>query len=331
MKNYDSYIADPSHTVSGRPWPFPDNLWMVTVLSNPLRWKSRYHNYFKFARHMKDSGVNLITVELAYGERAFEVTAPDNPLHVQMRSRDELWHKENLLNLGFERLPLDVKYFGYSDADFIFTRSDWAQEVLHQLQHYDAVQPFSSYSDITSENRASCPMPSFAYNYLKGNCTVPGQYGSLHGGAPGGAWCFRTEAFNAIGGMLDTCILGSGDWHMAMGMAGKRDRHTDLVKGSAPYVRSINIWKERAACLNGNIGVVDCHALHHWHGDKKNRHYVSRSQILKDHRFDPYVDIKRDFQGVYQLTGNKPALRDAVRAYFRSRFEDDPTERGRKK
>jgi hypothetical protein len=44
-------------------------------------------------------------VELAFGNRPFEVTDPDNPRHVQVRSGHELWHKENLVNLGVARLP----------------------------------------------------------------------------------------------------------------------------------------------------------------------------------------------------------------------------------
>jgi hypothetical protein len=44
--------------------------------------------------------------------------------------------------------------------------------------------------------------------------------------------------------------------------------------------------------------------------------------ILRENRFDPARDIKRDWQGVWQLTDRKPALRDGLRSYFRSRDED---------
>ncbi len=280
----DSFIDHYSHTGVGRIWPFPDRLFIVTALSNPLRWRARYHNYWKFAKHMEDSGVNLITVELAY--------------------------------------------FGYIDADFTFTRPDWAQETLHQLQHYDAVQPYSSFSDLDSNHRCGRPMPSFCWNYIQGNCIPPGQYGSRAVGAVGGAWCFRTEAFNAIGGLLDTCILGSGDWHMAMGLAQRQDSNLKHLRSDSQYVKSIRDWQRNASVLKQNIGAVDCHAIHHWHGPKTLRNYVGRYKILVDYDYDPLTDIKRDWQGVYQLTGNKPRLRDALRAYSRSRHEDDPTPEG---
>jgi hypothetical protein len=274
---------------------------------------------------MEDSGVNLITVEMAYGDRQFEVTSPDNPHHIQLRTRDELWHKENLLNLGFQRMPLGVKYFGYCDADLIMTRPDWAQETLQALQLYDIVQPFSSYADLDSNQRCSRSMPSFAHNYVTGQCIPPGQYGSKPVGAVGGAWAYRVEAFNAIGGLLDKCILGSGDWHMAMGLVGRQDTHPDMLNGSPAYVAAIKRWQQRSKAVNANIGCVENHAIHHWHGSKAKRGYVDRVKILVANEYDPDVDIYRDYQGAYVLSPGKPRLRDGIRAYFRSRNEDEPT------
>ncbi len=62
--------------------------------------------------------------------------------------------------------------------------------------------------------------------------------------------------------------------------------------------------------------------LHYFHGAKKNRGYYNRSAMLWDHQFDPAKDLKRDWQGMWQLTDQKIGLRDDLRAYFRSRDED---------
>jgi len=45
--------------------------------------------------------VVLYTVEISYGDRPFEVTTPDNPRDLQLRTEHELWHKENALISGF--------------------------------------------------------------------------------------------------------------------------------------------------------------------------------------------------------------------------------------
>jgi hypothetical protein len=81
-------------------------------------------------------------------------------------------------------------------------------------------------------------------------------------------------------------------------------------------------WQARAATLKQNIGYVDNHAIHYFHGSKLARAYGSRWRILLDNQYDPRTDVSRDWQGVLQLTGNKPRLRDQIRAYFRDRNED---------
>ena len=110
---------------------FPDRLYVVTAVSNPARYASRYRLYRAFEKHIKDCGAILTTVEMAYGDRPFEVTKPDEARHVQVRGRQELWYKENLLNIGIARLPACAKYIAIVDADLVFTRPDWAQETLH--------------------------------------------------------------------------------------------------------------------------------------------------------------------------------------------------------
>jgi len=72
------------------------------------------------------------------------MTDAANPLDLQLRTSDEMWHKENLLNLVVQRFPADWKYGAYLDGDFHMTRPDWALEAIHQLQHYDFAQLFSS-------------------------------------------------------------------------------------------------------------------------------------------------------------------------------------------
>jgi hypothetical protein len=43
---------------------------------------------------------------------------------------------------------------------------------------------------------------------------------------------------------------------------------------------------------------------------------------------DPDLDLKRDWQGLWQLTDHNPELRDGLRAYARLRDEDSPDTRG---
>jgi hypothetical protein len=38
--------------------------------------------------------------------------------------------------------------------------------------------------------------------------------------------------------------------------------------------------------------------------------------------FDPDLDLIRDYQGLWQLSGRNPKLRDGLRAYAKMRKED---------
>ena len=60
----------------------PDLLHVVTCISNPVRYRSRWQLYARFEEEMARAGVPLLTVELAYGERPFMVTSPGRPLFI---------------------------------------------------------------------------------------------------------------------------------------------------------------------------------------------------------------------------------------------------------
>jgi len=306
--------------------------------------------------------VLLYVVEVAYGDRPFEVTSSENPRDIQLRTTFELWHKENALNLAAQRFPADAKYIGYLDGDVTMSRYDWALEAIHLLQHYDAVQLFSQFTDMDSQHRPVGVTNGFAYEYAKSitpgiyrdphtvsaaekaafakNAAANCNYGSHLAGMPpnssdeikkrvwwgatGLGWAYKKSAWQQLGGLLDICILGSADWHMAYGMAGLPSGQHQDFRGSDAYGHAIKTWQEHAASINKNIWYLDNHITHYFHGPKANRYYRDRTKILIENGFDPYRDLKRDHQGLWQLAPGKPKLRDDIRAYFRARNEDDP-------
>jgi len=327
-------------------WSEDQTLHVVCVYINPFRWAKRRQLFHDFRLHMEQSpNVKLHVVEVAFGDRPYEVTSADKPNDVQLRTTDALWHKENALNIGIQRLGSAWKYACTIDADFHFTRHDWALETIHQLQHYAWVQMFSSYATMGPDGRPLQIRPSFAYAYHQYFGGSPATHRTLHRcvpvygapatppsstilnttpGATGGAWAFTPASFDAVGGLLDTCILGAADWYMSFGLVGNTaDGHPEAQSCGQPYEDSIRRWQTRAFdAIQGNIGYVDSFAIHGWHGDLKNRGYGTRWKILRDHGFDPLVDIQRDWQGLLRFTGNKPRFRDEIRRYFLSRSED---------
>lgn len=347
-------------------WSEDQILHLVISYSNPWRWRTRRELFNDCVRHFRAAAnVRVHVVEVAFGNRPHEVSGPGD---LQLRTSDEMWLKENSINLAIARLlPNDWQYAGYVDGDFHFTRHDWALEAIHLLQHYDFVQLFSTYADLTGETATSWAgqrpyrlNSSFAWNYshpkdfaaARQRIDGPGAAFSMTDGyypppidgaarskafpfgfwpgAPGGAWAWRRSAFETVGGMLDTCILGSGDYHMAVGLAQMPDMHAEMKLNLPGYLRSITEWQDRAGQLHANIGCVDNFAVHHWHGNKVSRGYGDRIGILRDFQFDPFRDIQRDWQGLWKWDGRKPRMRDAARRFFLDRNEDESTLRDAK-
>jgi hypothetical protein len=313
-----------------------DKLYVVTMISNPVRYKSRYALYRKFAEMMKQADVKLVTAEIAFGDRPFEITERDNIMHLQLRTIEELWHKENAINLAIQyvkQIDPDAQYIAWIDADVMPMRPvrEWIEETYHQLQHYQVVQMFETAFDLDYEHRViGEPQVSFMSRYIKSGCVPPTRggfwtdyYEKIHG-HPGFSWAASIEALNALGGLIDFAILGAGDRHMALGLIGCMNQSLEM-KGKT-YEKKLMQWQERAErWLKRDVGYVPGSIYHYWHGSKKDRGYTSRWKILVDNDFNPDTDIKPDAQGLLQLetwSMRQIRLRDQIRAYFRQRNED---------
>ncbi len=305
---------------------------VVTVISNVNRYSTRYELYKQFEDYVLSQGINLTTVEIAFGKRDFEVIK-ENPRvnYVKLRTDHEIWHKENMINLGIERLPRDWEYVAWVDADVSFARTDWALETVQQLQHFDILQMFSVAYDLTPLLEPFQVHRGFCWVYYHDK-VVNNEDCEYKFGHTGYAWAARRETIDRLGGLIDFAILGASDHHMAKALIGraKDSFHADCHNN---YAENIFIWQDRAEqYIKHNIGYVDGALLHYWHGKKRDRRYKERWEILIRNKFDPKLDLKRDWQGLWQLTDRNPKLRYEIREYFRQRSEDsiDFDERERK-
>jgi hypothetical protein len=337
--------------------PYPDRLYVLTMLSNPLRFRRRYENFWKFEKMVRDGGGILYVAEVALENRHFEITSADNPCHLQLRTPyDAPWFKENGLNLLAQRLPPECQKIGVFDSDIQFARADWAQEICHLLAHYDVLQPFSHAQDLGPDGEPLAGHEismSFLHQYIehgippharafmedqvirwntKGVRVSRGaqpQSSPYSGGAegwhPGLAWAFRKSAWNTLGGLPDWLPTGSGDWHLANALIGNLMRSVD-PRHTLAYRKFCKILQERALELRdnpyGGLGYMKGLILHSYHGSKDNRQYSWRHQFVINMEFDPDLDLIRDYQGLWQLSGRNPKLRDGLRAYAKMRKED---------
>lgn len=246
----------------------PKTLFVVAPLSNTARFHSRYRLYRDFERRMRDTpNVELVTVELAFGDRAFEATEPGNPHHVQLRTDHEMWHKENLINIGISRLPANWEYVAWIDADVQFTNPHWTEETIHQLQHHHVVQLFQDAIDLGPIGNVVHHHKGFARLHAEG-VPMGAKYPFRH---PGFAWAASREAINHLGGLPDWAILGAADHHLALALIGEARK--SVPQGISPsYMAKVMRLQERCdRHIQGDIGFVNGTILHHWHGKKADR------------------------------------------------------------
>lgn len=324
-----------------------DDFWVVAVVNNPERYKRRTQLFHEYIARMKRYGVNLCVVEIAYGERNFETDDIDVPIKIQLRSNTVLWHKENMINIGISRLPPTWKYVAWIDCDVDFTRPDWVEETIHELQHYSVVQLFEDAVDMGPDHQIINTAKSFMYCYKNriprsnkkvlrngkvisndnaGSGSMPDDYYYSYQSNgtywhPGYAWAARREAIDTMGGLLDFAIVGAADHHMACCLIGQGDH--SIPEGIHPnYRKLVKSWEERALKINKNVSFIKGTLYHFWHGKKRDRKYKERWQVLIDNKYDPTHHIHKDWQGVLTVYPGHEELCDDIRGYFKARNED---------
>lgn len=193
--------------------------------------------------------------------------------------------------------------------------------------------------------------PSVAYAQVHNLYRNSTEFFDTTYGHNGFAWAARRTFFNSCG-LYDRCILGSGDSMLAWAISGyfeasflknavaEKDapKTSDATMKGQRFLRcrkimserytpaqrsDIKQWAERAYReAAGSVSFLPGGLYHLWHGDRTNRKYVSRLQVLKDGGFDPQTDISLNPDGCWQWNTDKPEMHQQVQQYFRDRDEE---------
>ena len=294
----------------------PENLYVVLPYFNFCGFKRRRDLFIQFVeRYVKTPGLRLVVVE-AMGPAAL------GPLqvheHIRLTSDSRVWLKENLINLGVKALPKDWKYVAWIDADLEFLNQNWVQETIRGLQRADVIQLWRTAVNLGPHGEAIKVDKSFAYMFVGSGTdwVASDKYGFWH---PGYAWACTRAAFQKMGGLPDWAILGSGDRHLAMSLAG-------LGQTSCPgtihenYKMMLKLYER--GLKNFKVSWVDGTIIHYWHGSFTDRKYRERWDILVQNSFDPFEDIGYTDEGLVQLTQKGRRFEKYLDDYFMGRRED---------
>ncbi len=276
---------------------------IITTHWNPWDRQRLRDTYAEWAAAL---GHPHLCVELAFGK-------PEIPGAMVVRGSwgNVLWQKERLINLAVSLLPEEIDYVAWIDHDLVFENPDWLDIGLDMVRRgVDCVQLFSEvhYQDLAGQ----------VIRRARGSVAAWQSTGELSNSAPGGAWLASRSWLRSIGGIYDRNICGGGD---ATFLAAVTKCPTTYITRQAPRLRDHALaYGDRIRATAGYVpGVV----RHLWHGDRANRQYISRDEILMRYDFDPNSHLQITLSGILELSPNAPAgLQSEIAAYFKARRDD---------
>ena len=291
-------------------------LYVILPYFNFAGFKRRRDLFIQFVeRYRNEPGIKLVVVE-ALGPTPL----PRLPVwaHLKFQTDSHVWIKENLINMAVKSLPRYWKYMAWIDADLEFLNTNWVEDTIKELQDADVVQMWRTAVNLGPHEEALKIDKSFAYMFVgSGTKWSPtDKYGFWH---PGYAWACTRHAFTKMGGLPDWAILGSGDRHLAMSLAG-------LGQTSCPgtihenYKMMLRLYER--GLKNFKVSWVDGTIIHFWHGSFADRRYKERWDILIKNAFDPFEDIGYTDEGIIQLTEKGRRFEKFLDDYFTGRRED---------
>jgi hypothetical protein len=280
----------------------------VTCLFNLAGQRMRWHAYLRFLEAFPVV-TPLVVVELG-GDDPFGSYQDSRKTRIHLRQdpRHRLFLKENLMNIGHKYLPSDCDAVAFLDADILFLRPDWVEATCKALETHKVVQMFSQAIDLDASGQAENIHLSHEHHRETWALGSKNHH-------PGLAWAWRRETLEAMGGLLDIDIGGSGDLQMAAAL------HGHVVTARPPgmhpeYNAALDAWQAKAdQHVAGNVGCVPGAVAHIWHGPKSARGYDTRWGILKKHQFQP-ADLVRNEDGMYQLRDPQSELARDLKAHF---------------
>jgi hypothetical protein len=295
-------------------------LHVVTVISNVCNFKRRWQLMNEFIDRMNEyDNIKLYIVELAYENQSFHITNPNNPRHLQLRTKYALWHKENMINLGINKLlPNNWKYVAWIDGDIEFENYNWVNDTLKVLTKFDIVQLFTIAFDLDENNIPMNIWQSYGYKYCNGETFKHNK--GINYWHCGYAWACTREFYKRIGKIYDRGIVGSGDYILTQSILGNI---ACADKSLIEFKEEINNYTQ---ILKNNIkvGYIPNNIKHYFHGSKINRKYIERNNILIKYKYNPSFHIKYDENGIIVPSENMSIdFINEIKDYFFERNDDE--------
>jgi hypothetical protein len=300
----------------------PGTLWGVTSFFNPCRYRARYRNFLAFRAQL---GVPLVAVELSF-DGEFELRPGDADVVVRVADGDVLWQKERLLNLAVRAAPEHCSAVVALDCDVVFDNPHWPRETESLLRRHPVVQPFTRAcqlpAGVTRPDAAAWDEGNGLYGVAFAKRRELDYSDGTSWPVYGGGWAFRRPLLERHG-LYEACVVGGGDQALGCALFGDYPEAIGPSHMNAEQEAHYLRWAEPLYReVRGDVGFVEGRLGTLWHGEAKERKYISRHQGLAPFAFAPDRDLRPGTDGAWRWASDKPAMHHYVREYFASRNED---------
>ena len=321
-----------------------ENFAVVSAFFNPSESTRRVENFLQFFEEVKQSGVNYLMVELAFGDEPFILSHDERV--IQLRTKSVLWHKERLLNIGIQRL-LEEGYekIAWLDGDISFLDPQWSQRISEKLDEVKLCQVFETIRVVRRPELA--PQIALAsVSYFRKYGTVLFQNlrvlpellrGRSLGGQSGFGWAARAEVLREVS-LYEHAIVGGADKMILAASLLPLEQFGELEKltqsyyacptcghrnSSAAYTKHYINWAKRwSKAVGGSVGYVLQEIQELYHGPRVNRKYMERRELLFDNNYDPLRDVQDAENASLEWSVPKSKFSNQVWKYFWFRGDD---------
>ena len=313
-KTYNKFNFPKSYNI-------PSNIHEVEIVTfhfNPVKSKRLTETYYEFIDSLKNLGRHVKCYELVFDDNKPEIK---NSIVIRgSLERNCLWQKESLINIAFNNVEKHKKYFAWIDHDLISVNPNFLQEAVKKIDSgYDVVQLFDKIHYLDK-----CLIKnmyfSFGRIYVMLNENI--QRGRNPFGSPGGAWIGKIEKLKQIFPMPNI-IVGSGDEWFMYGID-KEQKHLGSLLKLYPEKckRVFNVFREKVLDVEVTFNYIENEMFHLWHGDHKNRQYMTRHEIIINNNFDILTDSFINKDGILETTESKKDICKDIYKFFKNRKED---------
>lgn len=322
-------------------YALPDNMdevEIVTIHYNAIQSKRLTKTYKLWIKSLKNIAPFVKCYEIVFDGREPEI--PNSIVIPASLDKNCLWQKESLLNLAFKNIDKNKKYFFWIDHDACFQSPKWLEYALDKMKNgFDFVQLFDVIAWSDKYGNIEMIKRGRVSSLQDKSAKIPSQFDGVeinrYVGNPGLAWGARVDSLKKIGeSPWPNAVIGSGDEYFCMGIVRQLDiqrimsaliggtKHRALKEFGKTYSKLMLETIDNIAELHFNSTFCPWPAFHIWHGDSKNRQYVTRHDIITDCELDLDNDIYINEDGIFEFVEDKRHASKRFYKFFLDRKED---------